>query len=261
MVSPSQGVHVVVERDFLGGEHALLVPKTRDGRVLFAVPWLGKLILGTTDTPRQDLAREPEPFEDELAFILDEASRVLARPVRRSDIRSLWVGLRPLVAPPSEGSGATQALSREHTVVIDPNGLVTVTGGKWTTYRAMAEDVLQRIGNTSRLFSTTFCRTESDVTQMLTASGLANVDGVFFANTTGNIGIPDLNGYEGDIAPSLLIAKAYSAEAFATLMRTGRTLAGTDSATGLMSSTARWRFAHFTDEEIGALKAYLDLRE
>jgi len=115
------------------------------------VPWLGKLILGTTDTPRQDLAREPEPFEDELAFILDEASRVLARPVRRSDIRSVWVGLRPLVAPPSEGNGATQALSREHTVVIDPNGLVTVTGGKWTTYRAMAEDVLQRCFEAGRL--------------------------------------------------------------------------------------------------------------
>lgn len=151
MVSPSQGVHVVVDRDFLGGEHALLVPKTRDGRVLFAVPWLGKLILGTTDTPRQDLAREPAPFAEELAFILDEASRVLSRPVRRADIRSAWVGLRPLVAPPSDGDGGTKGLSREHTVVVDPNGLVTVTGGKWTTYRAMAEDVLQRCFDAGRL--------------------------------------------------------------------------------------------------------------
>ncbi|MCM3562959.1 glycerol-3-phosphate dehydrogenase/oxidase [Hydrogenophaga intermedia] len=151
MVSPSQGVHVVVDREFLGGEHALLVPKTRDGRVLFAVPWLGKVILGTTDTPRQDLAREPEPFADELAFILDEASRALSRPVGRSDIRSVWVGLRPLVAPPAEGGGNTKALSREHTVVVDPNGLVTVTGGKWTTYRAMAEDVLQQCFDAGRL--------------------------------------------------------------------------------------------------------------
>jgi glycerol-3-phosphate dehydrogenase len=151
MVSPSQGVHVVVDREFLGGEHALLVPKTRDGRVLFAVPWLGKVILGTTDTPRQDLAREPEPFADELAFILDEASRALSRPVGRSDIRSVWVGLRPLVAPPAEGGGSTKALSREHTVVVDPNGLVTVTGGKWTTYRAMAEDVLQQCFDAGRL--------------------------------------------------------------------------------------------------------------
>ncbi|WP_322469523.1 glycerol-3-phosphate dehydrogenase/oxidase [Hydrogenophaga sp. SNF1] len=151
MVRPSQGVHLVVDRDFLGGEHALLVPRTRDGRVLFAVPWLGKLILGTTDTPRQDLAREPEPFAQELGFILDEASRALSRPVRRADIRSAWVGLRPLVAPPSDGGAGTKALSREHTVVVDRNGLVTVTGGKWTTYRAMAEDVLQQCFDAGRL--------------------------------------------------------------------------------------------------------------
>lgn len=142
MVRPSQGVHVVVDRDFMPGDHALLVPKTADGRVLFAVPWLGKLVLGTTDTPRQDLPREPEPFEAELSFILSEASRVLSRPVRRADVRSTWVGLRPLVAPPDSGAGSTKALSREHTIVVDPDGMVTVTGGKWTTYRAMAEDVL-----------------------------------------------------------------------------------------------------------------------
>lgn len=151
MVSPSQGVHVVVDREFLGGDHALLVPRTRDGRVLFAVPWLGKLILGTTDTPRPDMPREPVPFADELQFILGEASRVLARPVQCSDIRSIWVGLRPLVAPPSDAQGSTQSLSREHTVVVDSNGLVSVTGGKWTTYRAMAEDVLQRCFDAGRL--------------------------------------------------------------------------------------------------------------
>ncbi len=143
MVSPSQGVHVVVDRDFLPGHHALLVPRTRDGRVLFAVPWLGKLILGTTDTPRTDLPREPDAFADELDFILSEAGRALSRPVRRRDIRSLWVGLRPLVAPPASADGETRRLSREHTIVLDGR-LVTVTGGKWTTYRAMAEDVMAR---------------------------------------------------------------------------------------------------------------------
>lgn len=142
LVSPSQGVHVVVDRSCLPAGHALLVPKTEDGRVLFAVPWLGSIILGTTDTPRQDLPREPQPFEAELDFILGEAGKVLARPVRREDIRSVWVGLRPLVAAPSGTSGATQKLSREHIIVADANGLITVTGGKWTTYRAMAEDVL-----------------------------------------------------------------------------------------------------------------------
>lgn len=144
MVSPSQGVHVVVDRDFLPGGHALLVPKTRDGRVLFAVPWLGKLVLGTTDTPRCDLPREPDAFAEELEFILSEASQALSRPVRREDIRSLWVGLRPLVAAPEAAEGGTKVLSREHTIVVDANGLVTITGGKWTTYRAMAEDVLDR---------------------------------------------------------------------------------------------------------------------
>lgn len=143
MVSPSQGVHVVVDRNFLPGHHALLVPRTRDGRVLFAVPWLGKLILGTTDTPRTDLPREPDAFAEELEFILSEAGQALSRPVRRRDIRSLWVGLRPLVAPPATADGETRTLSREHTIVIDGR-LVTVTGGKWTTYRAMAEDVMTR---------------------------------------------------------------------------------------------------------------------
>ena len=144
MVAPSQGVHLVVDRAFMPGSHALLVPKTADGRVLFAVPWLGKTILGTTDTPRPDLAREPEPFADEVAFILGESARYLARAPKRSDVRSVWVGLRPLVRPPdAEAGGApTKQLSREHTVLVARSGLVTVTGGKWTTYRAMAEDVL-----------------------------------------------------------------------------------------------------------------------
>ncbi len=142
LVAPSQGVHVVVDRVFLPGDHAILVPKTGDGRVLFAVPWLGKTLLGTTDTPRHDLAIEPEPFREEIDFILGEAARYLAKAPARADIRSVWVGLRPLVKPPNEDPGDTKALSREHAVLVERSGLVTVTGGKWTTYRAMAEDVL-----------------------------------------------------------------------------------------------------------------------
>jgi glycerol-3-phosphate dehydrogenase len=144
MVAPSQGVHLVVDREFLPGRHALMVPKTADGRVLFGVPWLGKVILGTTDTPRRDLPREPRPFGDEVEFILREASRYLARPPKREDVRSCWVGLRPLVKPQGDDGEDTKALSREHTVLVSRAGLVTVTGGKWTTYRAMAEDVLAR---------------------------------------------------------------------------------------------------------------------
>ncbi len=143
MVAPSQGVHMVVDRSFLAGDTALMVPKTADGRVLFAVPWLGKVILGTTDTPRNDLAREPEPFRDEVSFILSEAARYLRRAPTREDVRSVWVGLRPLVKPQDDDGDHTKGLSREHTVLVSRSGLVTVTGGKWTTYRAMAEDVLQ----------------------------------------------------------------------------------------------------------------------
>ena len=148
LVTPSQGVHLVVDRAFLPGSTALMVPKTADGRVLFAVPWLGKTLLGTTDTPRSDIVAEPRPFAHEVDFILREAARYLSRPPTRADVRSAWVGLRPLVrapAPPTAEGGpaaATRSLSREHTGEVGVTGLVTVTGGKWTTYRAMAEDVL-----------------------------------------------------------------------------------------------------------------------
>jgi glycerol-3-phosphate dehydrogenase len=144
MVAPSQGVHIVVDRQFLPGDHALMVPRTADGRVLFGVPWLGKLILGTTDTPRDDLDREPRAFASELDFILGESARYLERAPRREDVRSLWVGLRPLVRPQGDDGEDTKGLSREHTVLVSRSGLVTVTGGKWTTYRAMAEDVLEQ---------------------------------------------------------------------------------------------------------------------
>ena len=142
MVAPSQGVHIVVDREFLGGDVALMVPKTADGRVLFAVPWLGKVILGTTDTPRNDLAREPLPFKEEVDFILHESARYLRRAPTRADVKSVWVGLRPLVKPQDDDGDNTKGISREHTVLVSRSGLVTVTGGKWTTYRAMAEDVL-----------------------------------------------------------------------------------------------------------------------
>lgn len=148
IVAPSQGVHVMVDRAFMPTDHAMLVPKTADGRVLFAVPWLGKTILGTTDTPRHDLAREPEPFKAELEFILQESGNYFSKAPTRADVKSIWVGLRPLVKPPEdEGDNSnknTKKLSREHTVLVSNSGLVTVTGGKWTTYRAMAEDVLEQ---------------------------------------------------------------------------------------------------------------------
>jgi glycerol-3-phosphate dehydrogenase len=142
MVTVSSGVHLTVDRSFLPGDHALMIPKTSDGRVLFAVPWQGSVILGTTDEPRAAAELEPAPLEQEIAFLLKHASKYLVTPVQRSDVRSVFTGLRPLV---QHGRGtATKSLSRDHVVAVSPSGLLTITGGKWTSYRKMAEDAVTR---------------------------------------------------------------------------------------------------------------------
>jgi glycerol-3-phosphate dehydrogenase len=138
LVSPSQGSHVVLDRGFLPGDSALLVPKTPDGRVLFAIPWHGHTLVGTTDVPIPAVSAEPRPTDAEIDFILDTAGRYLAKPPTRADVLSTWAGIRPLVK--ATGVTRTARLSREHTIHTDRPGLVTITGGKWTTYRAMAED-------------------------------------------------------------------------------------------------------------------------
>ncbi|KDD16903.1 glycerol-3-phosphate dehydrogenase/oxidase [Bordetella bronchiseptica] len=140
MVAPSQGVHLTLPRDFLPGEDAILIPKTDDGRVLFVVPWNGHTIVGTTDTPRTDLPLDPQAGQNEIDFILATAARYLSRKPTRADVTSVWAGLRPLVK--ATGEASTKSLSREHTIVVSKGGLVTVTGGKWTTYRKMAQDVV-----------------------------------------------------------------------------------------------------------------------
>ncbi len=180
IVAPSQGVHLVVDRTFLPGDTALMVPKTTDGRVLFAVPWLGKVILGTTDTARQDMPLEPKPMAAEIDFILSEARNYLQRAPSRNDVRSAWAGLRPLVKPNSDTSSDTKRLSREHTVLVAPSGLVTVTGGKWTTYRAMAEDVLERCMSAKLL-----AQRPAGVTQSLPMVGAPKVREVSMAEPPG----------------------------------------------------------------------------
>jgi glycerol-3-phosphate dehydrogenase len=146
-VRPSQGVHLVVDASFWPGASALLVPHTQDGRVLFAVPWQGKVLLGTTDTPRPQVDWEPQALESEIDQILQEAAKYLVKVPLRSDVISVWAGLRPLARSDENANeqGATHNVSREHTVKVASNGLVSVTGGKWTTYRAMAADVMQSI--------------------------------------------------------------------------------------------------------------------
>jgi glycerol-3-phosphate dehydrogenase len=136
LVVASQGIHLVFERSFLKGDTALMVPKTSDGRVLFVIPWHGHAVAGTTDTPVDEPSLEPRAYEEEIEFILDTATRFFVRPPTRADILAIYVGLRPLV----KGDGKTSALSRDHVIHVDTSGLLTITGGKWTTYRHMAED-------------------------------------------------------------------------------------------------------------------------
>jgi glycerol-3-phosphate dehydrogenase len=137
MVAPSQGIHLVVDKSFLGGSTAIVVPRTTDGRVMFAIPWQGQTVLGTTDTPISSTSEEPVALPVEVTFVLENAARYLSRAPKRTDVLSVFAGIRPLIK--SSGSSATQALSRDHKIHSDSSGLITITGGKWTTYRNMAE--------------------------------------------------------------------------------------------------------------------------
>ena len=140
LVTVSQGIHIVLPKAFLPGNTAIMVPKTADGRVLFAVPWHGKVVVGTTDTPLSGHSLEPRALDEERDFVMSHARRYLAKGPTDSDVLSIFAGLRPLVK--SGSTSNTAALSRDHTILVSPGGLITVTGGKWTTYRKMAEDVI-----------------------------------------------------------------------------------------------------------------------
>ena len=136
LVVTSQGIHLVFDPSFLKGDTALMVPRTSDGRVLFVIPWHGHAVAGTTDTPVDAPSLEPRALDEEIEFVLETAGRYLSRPPTREDVLAVYVGLRPLV----KGDGKTSALSRDHVIHVDTSGLLTITGGKWTTYRHMAED-------------------------------------------------------------------------------------------------------------------------
>jgi glycerol-3-phosphate dehydrogenase len=139
IIAPSQGVHLMLDKDFLPGEAAILVPHTDDGRVLFAVPWHDKIIIGTTDTPVSQIDVEPRALPEEINFILQQIGRYLRRAPGPADIRSIYAGLRPLV---KSSSRKTAELARDHLILVSDSGLVTIAGGKWTTYRRMAEDTV-----------------------------------------------------------------------------------------------------------------------
>lgn len=140
LVAVSQGMHIVLPKEFLPGNAAIMIPKTDDGRVLFAVPWHDRVVVGTTDTPRPGATVEPRALSEEREFVMEYARRYLARDPADKDVLSIYAGLRPLVR--SGHAANTAALSRDHTIVVSESGLITITGGKWTTYRKMGEDVI-----------------------------------------------------------------------------------------------------------------------
>jgi len=142
MVKPSQGIHIVLAGDFLPGDSAIMVPHTDDGRVLFAIPWHGRTVVGTTDTPVDTADLEPLPLQEEIDYLLTHAARYLTKDPEPSDVVSMFAGLRPLVS--AGGESDTAALSRDHTISISESGLLTIAGGKWTTYRKMAEDTIDQ---------------------------------------------------------------------------------------------------------------------
>jgi glycerol-3-phosphate dehydrogenase len=142
MISPSQGVHIVLDKSFLPGDSAIMVPHTDDGRVLFAIPWHDRVIVGTTDTPVTEIPLEPQPFQEEIQFLLSHTARYLTKDPTPGDVLSAFAGLRPLIKAADQEN--TAALSRDHTLHISRSGLVTITGGKWTTYRKMAEDTIDQ---------------------------------------------------------------------------------------------------------------------
>ncbi len=140
VIQPSQGVHIVLDRTFLPGSSAIMVPKTDDDRVLFAIPWHDRVLVGTTDTPIEEVEEEPLPFDEEVDFLIEHAARYLTRDPEPEDVLSVFVGIRPLVA--ETDSDDTAEISREHAIRISDAGLISIAGGKWTTYRKMAKDAV-----------------------------------------------------------------------------------------------------------------------
>jgi len=143
MITPSQGIHLILSKEFLPNEHAIMVPHTDDGRVMFAVPWHNHVVVGTTDTLIDEPSLEPVALEKEVDFVLNTAGKYLVKQPKRKDVLSVFAGLRPLAKPEDDGK-ATKEISRGHKILISVSGLITIIGGKWTTYRRMAEDTIEK---------------------------------------------------------------------------------------------------------------------
>lgn len=143
LVRVSRGSHILLDKSFMPGDTGMLIPKTRDGRVLFAIPWHGMLLVGTTDVEQKDAEFDPQVSEEEINFMIETASGYLEKPITRADVKATFAGLRPLFNPQATGSaGSTAKVSREHAVIPEFGNMITVTGGKWTAYRKMAEHAM-----------------------------------------------------------------------------------------------------------------------
>ena len=158
IVQSSQGVHLVFDKSFLNSSSAVMIPKTADGRVLFAVPWHDHVLVGTTDTPLDKHTLEPIALEEELSFILKTIKQYFSTTINRKDVLSVFAGLRPLAAPQKE-TESTKEIPRDHKLMVSPSGLITITGGKWTTYRKMAEVTVNKAIDISGL-KKTLCKTK-----------------------------------------------------------------------------------------------------
>ncbi|MBA2760506.1 MAG: glycerol-3-phosphate dehydrogenase/oxidase [Segetibacter sp.] len=159
LVRPSQGIHLVVDKSFLKSSSAVMIPETGDGRVLFAVPWHDHVLLGTTDTPLSNHSLEPVALENEIDFILSTVKQYMTEPPEEKDVLSIFAGLRPLAAP-NKDTNSTKEISRDHKLIVSDSGLITITGGKWTTYRKMAEETVNKAIEVGKLLFTA-CKTKN----------------------------------------------------------------------------------------------------
>jgi glycerol-3-phosphate dehydrogenase len=157
-IAPSQGIHLVVDKHFFEGNAGMMVPKTDDGRVLFAIPWHDKLLLGTTDTPIENIVAEPRALKEEVDFVVSHFNRYASSSIGYNDVKSVFVGLRPLAK--SSSTKETAVMPRDHHVAVLPSGLIHVTGGKWTTYRSMAEHAVDKAAQSAGLNSSE-CKTKN----------------------------------------------------------------------------------------------------
>jgi glycerol-3-phosphate dehydrogenase len=208
IVSPSQGVHIVVDAKFFPGKQALMIPKTDDGRVLFAVPWHDKVLLGTTDTPVNDIVLEPRPLQEEIDFIIQHCNRYLSSQITHRDIKTMYAGLRPLIKV--KGQKSTAILPRDHTTIVSKSGLVTITGGKWTTYRTMAKHAVDNAAVACKLTQRR-CITDTLKIHGYTATASGNAELDIYGSDAGNITqlINEQPSLKEKIHPALPYSKAF----------------------------------------------------